>query len=281
METVAKEKPARKPKSKEPKESALTVNTPTEVVQVDHEPAQVSAIANMITTALSSGRSMEEIEKLIKFRNDEIARLAEIEYTSAMAKFKKECPPISKNKLVDQGTSSEGKQRPKYKFAELWHVAEVIGVHLTNNGFTWSWKPHYEGDWIYITCIMAHIGGHKEERTLRGKSDVGAGKNAIQADISTVSYLHRVTLLQASGMATGDQDNDGANHGKGATNEEVAKKKATAKNPPTNEEFNGLLKRLHDTMKKGAVDEERVRSSFDSLNLTEEQREAMEIALKG
>ena len=62
---------------------------------------------------------------------------------------------------------------------------------------------------------MTHKQGHSEETELEAAADSSGGKNMIQAQASTITYLQRYTLLAATGLATKDQLDD---DGRGAEN---------------------------------------------------------------
>ena len=67
-----------------------------------------------------------------------------------------------------------------------------------------------------MTCVLSHKSGHYEETTLSGPPDASGSKNAIQAIGSTLTYLQRYSLVQALGLAAGDDD-DGKAAGLGSS----------------------------------------------------------------
>jgi hypothetical protein len=69
---------------------------------------------------------------------------------------------------------------------------------------------------VKVTCKLTHKQGHSEEVTLEAPLDTSGGKNNIQAMGSSVSYLERYTLLAITGLATKEQDDDGASTGQAA-----------------------------------------------------------------
>mgnify|MGYP000541184124 FL=1 len=74
-----------------------------------------------------------------------------------------------------------------------------------------------------VTCILSHRDGHSEESSLSGPADASGSKNAIQAIGSTLTYLQRYTLVQALGLAAGDDDDGKAGGiGDGAITEQQA-----------------------------------------------------------
>lgn len=253
---ILKDKKPRKKKSQDSNESVTIQKYPT-------VPAQVNAAdpSNMILKALDSGRSMEEIEKLIKFRNDEIARLAEIDFKQSKAKFTGMRDRIVKSNEADFGVNAGGRQGAKYKYENLDDIDQTVKDAAAACGFSWDWKTRYDGDWIYIKCILSHIGGHTESDEMRGKADNTGGKNFIQAESSTNSYLMRYTLKKVLGLSTGREDNDG----KGGAPAKVESKKNSKF------DFKAVMQAV--TAKKITFD-----AAVNTYDLSQEQIEALKIA---
>ena len=111
-----------------------------------------------------------------------------------------------KRKLVD--FPSKG-GRTSYKHAELDDVVQAVGPELSAHGFAWSWKTHQVGRDITVVCKLRHRLGHADTVELTAQPDETGGKNAIQAIISTTTYLQRHTLKQITGVAEAGEDDDG------------------------------------------------------------------------
>lgn len=65
-----------------------------------------------------------------------------------------------------------------------------------------------------ITCVISHRDSHGEENSLSAGADHSGEKNAIQAIGSTPTYLQRITLKVALGLAAAEDD-DGKAAGAG------------------------------------------------------------------
>lgn len=196
----------------------------------------------LIQQVLSTGRGMDQLERLLAIYEKFQADQRQILFTEALASFQADVPPIQKNKLVDQGVNDKGNQRPKYKFAELGTVERAIKPFMKMHGLTKQWAYGFENGECVVTCIVTHIGGHKESTTLKGAPDSSGGKNLIQAKISTNSYLERKTLQGALGIVVEGEDDDGQGGAKHASKGEYA----SILKPPTEKEFNGAMKRVAD-----------------------------------
>lgn len=158
--------------------------------------------AEMIQSVISGGVDPEYLKELLAVQKDWEANEARKAYHVDMAKFKENPPQIEKDKTVKY-------KDVKYHHASLANVVAKITSELSKHGFSASWSTEQNGN-VIVTCCITHRMGHSERTTLQAPSDTSGSKNAIQAIGSTISYLQRYTLLSATGLATSDMDNDGA-----------------------------------------------------------------------
>lgn len=182
-------------------------NQNTSIDQVQHNPVQHSP-DSMIHNALNAGRSMEEIKELIKLRNDEIARLAELEFNNAKRLFQKICPPLIKKSKAEY-KHKDGAGKTEYWFMELDDIIITIKKPLSECGLSYDWDSTEENGQISVTCVLAHVQGHKKSTKLSSPPDVSGGKAPIQAKASTITYLRRYTLTGILGISSGGKDDDG------------------------------------------------------------------------
>lgn len=178
-----------------------------------HENTSVPAVSNgamtpmqMLSTALERGASMDVLEKLMTLQErweDNQARKA---FDEAMAAAKAEIPPIFKNRTVDF-TSQKG--RTHYKHEDLAEIARTVNPILGRHGLSYRFRTSAEVNQpVCVTCIVSHRLGYFEENTLHGPRDESGNKNSIQAIGSTLTYLQRMTLKAALGLAA-TEDDDG------------------------------------------------------------------------
>jgi hypothetical protein len=163
--------------------------------------------ASMMLAALDRGIDPERIEKMLELQERWEANEARKAFASDLAAFKGEAVEIIKRKQVDFQTA---KGRTQYKHAELFDVIEGVGPALSKHGFSWGWDMKQSDRWLEVTCVLRHRLGHCERVTLGGPPDESGGKNAIQAIMSTKTYLERHTLKAACGVAEKGEDDDGA-----------------------------------------------------------------------
>jgi hypothetical protein len=177
---------------------------PSEILEGESTSLVQRAITPMsiLEIAVSQGADIDKLAKLMELQGRWEANEARKAFNAAMSVFKKNPPPIKKNKHVKFGTT-------EYDHATLDNVTDTITAALSAVGISHKWKVAQSPE-IAVTCVLTHEMGHSEETTLKAGADTSGSKNAIQAIGSTVTYLQRYTLLAAVGMATGGDDDGGA-----------------------------------------------------------------------
>jgi hypothetical protein len=164
----------------------------------------VSGPMDMIMQAVNSGASIETLERLMALKQQHDAEVAKKAFTEALSKFQEECPEIRKMKSVE----FNGKKA--YDYAPLPDIERQIKPLMVKHGFTKSWENTYPGNGkTRVTCVLTHIGGHSTRTDMDVEPDKSGGKNAIQADGSSITFARRYTLTGALGISTADQDIDG------------------------------------------------------------------------
>ena len=175
--------------------------------QVSVLPAQseTAAILGMIErVARDPSVNMDKMMQLMAWRKETIADQRRAEFDEAMSGAKAEIPVISKNREVDF-TSQKG--RTHYKYEDLAEIARVVSPILAKHGLSYRFRVTSNvNEPVTVTCIVSHRAGHFEEVTLIGGRDDTGGKNAIQQVASTLTYLQRMTLKAALGLAASDDD---------------------------------------------------------------------------
>ena len=174
-------------------------------------PYQQQAVATLMTPdmmlgiAVQRGDSIEVLTKLMDLKDRYDKSEAIKAYNVAFAAFKAEAVQVIRNKLITDGPL-KGK-----KHAELIDVVSAATGALSKHGLSVSFPVLQDDkDWIKIACRVKHSAGHYEDVSFGGPVDTGPGRNAIQARKSTLSYLERITMLLALGLAEQDADDDGA-----------------------------------------------------------------------
>jgi hypothetical protein len=177
-----------------------------------HLPAAPASVTpmDMLDRALAQGAGIDVLEKLMALQERWEANSARKEFNAALASAKAEMPVITKNRTVDF-TSQKG--RTNYRYEDLAGVVSAVTPVLAKHGLWHRFRTtSLPGEPITVTCIIGHSNGHTEENTLCGPPDLTGNKNSIQAVGSTITYLQRMTLKAALGLAA-SEDDDGQTAG--------------------------------------------------------------------
>lgn len=165
---------------------------------------------DMLNRAVQSGADIAMIEKLMVLHERWDANMARKAFDNAMAAAKAEIPNITKNREVDF-TSPKG--RTHYRYEDLGEIAKVVSPILGRHGLSYRYRTTSNvNEPVTVTCIVSHRDGHFEENTLLAGRDDSGNKNSIQQVGSTLTYLQRMTLKAALGLAVSNDD-DGAKAG--------------------------------------------------------------------
>jgi hypothetical protein len=189
--------------------TALTVEHEEVAPRREIVAAQSTAVTpmDMIDRALVAGADPDTLEKLLALQERWEANQGRKAFDEAMASAKAEIPTIRKNRTVDF-TSSKG--RTHYRHEDLAEIAATVNPILGKYGLSYRFKTtNAPNEPITVTCIITHRQGYFEETTLSGPRDDSGNKNAIQQVGSTLTYLQRMTLKAALGLAAAEDD-DGA-----------------------------------------------------------------------
>lgn len=184
-----------------------------DVVIIDQESSEHASPPTVVTPmalidrAMATGASPDVLEKLLALQERWEAGQARKAFDDAMASAKAELPTIRKNREVDF-TSTKG--RTHYRHEDLAEVARTVTPILGKRGLSYRYRTtSAPNEPITVTCIVSHRFGHFEETTLSAGRDDSGNKNSIQQIGSTLTYLQRMTLKAALGLAASDDD-DGA-----------------------------------------------------------------------
>lgn len=211
MSEVTKEKPQKKK---------------TDVVHLSEESSLVvksQSPDSMIFMALEKGLDITIIERLMQMRNDELKRVARIEYLNAMAKFQSILPNLQKNKKVDYTSKSTG-VTVKYNYQDLGSIIDMIREPLEKCGLFYRWEQSEKDSIVSVACVVSHIAGHEERGIpLTGALDTSGNKSGLHAKASTITYLQRYTLKGILGLASTETDDDGIKGNKKETVSDLPK----------------------------------------------------------
>lgn len=178
------------------------------VVERMEAPAEIPSNAltpmDMVGRAVASGASIEVVEKLMALHERWEATQARKAFDEAMSAAKAEIPVIFKSREVDF-TSAKG--RTHYRYEDLAEIARTVNPILGRHGLSYRFRTSSPANEpVTVTCIVSHRLGYSEENTLSAGRDESGNKNSIQAVGSTLTYLQRMTLKAALGLAASSDD---------------------------------------------------------------------------
>jgi hypothetical protein len=168
-------------------------------------------VMDMIRQAIAEGQPLDVIRELKDLAKELAADEATRAFNAAFAAFKGEVVKVDRTRRVTDGPL-KGRS-----YAELFSFVDAATPALSKHGLSASWAvTRDEKDWIEVTCTLEHALGGKKQVSQGGPPDAGGAKNALQARISTVTYLERATFKAICGLAEQGDDDDG-NGGAGSS----------------------------------------------------------------
>lgn len=170
-----------------------------EIVATHQETSAESLISQAITHKVDVGT----MERLLAMRNQIKAEQAKEAFDRALAKFQAECPPIRKDKAVND---KSGKLR--YKYAPLDTIVAQVKGHLQTNGFSYTTDAVVEEGWVTAVCKVTHELGHSEVSNFKVPVDKDSYMSAPQKFAAALTFAKRYAFCNAFGILTGDEDND-------------------------------------------------------------------------
>lgn len=175
-----------------------------------HELRPVQAgngLSPLVMAAMNGQLDTDKLKQLLEIQKDYERNEAEKAFYLALSEFKKNKLVLERDKLVSFTTQ---KGKTEYRHTTLGAALYEINPLLGNYGLSLGWETNQEGARITVTCVLSHALGFSKSTSLSAAPDESGGKNSIQAVGSTVSYLERYTAFSLLGLASVDQDDDGA-----------------------------------------------------------------------
>lgn len=167
----------------------------------------------LISQAITSGASVEIMEKMFALRERVKAEKAREEFVKALSQFQDDCPVIKKTKQV---LNKDGRS-VRYTFAPLDAIVSQIKKPLKANGLSYRWETTSGDKKMTATCIVTHTLGHSERSSFEVPVDSEGFMTAPQKVASALTFAKRYSLCNALGIATSDDDTDAVDVEKEAT----------------------------------------------------------------
>lgn len=185
------------------------------------------------------------IEKMMDLAERNQANIARQAFFEALANFKAEAPPVTKDKYNNFFNSW---------YTSLGNLLDTYNPVLGKHGLSLSHSPAEQTvDTMTVTCFLTHRLGHREslpmtapiDKAAIGKESGRKSRNAIQDIKSTFTYLRSATAEAILGVAGTEATVNDDGNGSGPetiTDEQVAGIEARIRNK--NIDRNAFLKHM-------------------------------------
>lgn len=173
-------------------------------------PASEVSIATILDKAVQSGMSTESLEKIVTLYERMADRQAEAAFAVAMSQFKSICPPVTKRTENNQFSVTVRGTKQSRRYASLQDIEQTIRAPLGECGLSFRWgDADVSNGVLKLTCIVSHIGGHSKASSVVLPVDSKAGCSDQQKYGIAMTYAQRYSLIQALGLTSCDEDQDG------------------------------------------------------------------------
>lgn len=178
-----------------------TVQTPT----ITAYERQSQSVEDIIMQAVKSGLPVDAMERVLAMRRELKAEYSEEQFNRAMTEFQRNCPVIEKKK-----------KGVKANYAPFEDIVEETKQLMADNGFSYRITATMGDDSVTATCVVTHIDGHKESSEFTAKVDSvknregSSVRTAMQDTAVALSFSKRYAFVNAFGIATKNEDTDGA-----------------------------------------------------------------------
>lgn len=135
---------------------------------------------------------VEAIGMMLEYRRQEEQREAVKAFNRALTQFRRECPPIPRDKEIPR----------RGRYATLEQIQTIVDPLLGRFGLTYTWNSRpgsSEGRVVAITTLR-HEAGHSESSEFEAKEDQNMAVNDTQKGESALSYGRRITLGNILGL---------------------------------------------------------------------------------
>lgn len=163
--------------------------------------------AVLLHEAVVRGASVEQLKELVGLHERIEERQARKAYFDAMAQFQKLCPSIKKTSTAKFATNNGGEMQ--YTFAALDQIARTVNPILTECGLSYTWDSKVETGVITCVCTVRHVLGHHESAQIELPTDSRAPISSQQKVGAALTFARRLSLTQALGLTSTDDDMDG------------------------------------------------------------------------
>lgn len=175
--------------------------------------------AEMMQSMVQKGITAENVAaftELVKLSEHMEDRNAEREFAKAFNALQADMPKVQAKKAVPNRDGSA-----RYKFASFEEIMEQVSPVAQKHGFSISFSMRFAEGRVIQTCILQHIGGHKQSNDFAVRIGSGPpGSNEAQADGAASTYAKRFALCNALNIVI-ETDDDARTEGAPITPEQA------------------------------------------------------------
>lgn len=189
-------------------ETLLAEPVESQAIAVRPAESEATAVLAMIErVARDPTVDIARIEKLLEMRREIMADEARRQFAAALAAMQVELPSTERRGSVR--VEKDGRLIRETPYA-LWEdINEDIKPVLARHGFAMTFRTGKDTGGVFVTGILSHAGGHREETTMFLPIDTTGSKNAVQAIGSSTSYGKRYTASALLNLTSRGEDDDG------------------------------------------------------------------------
>ena len=172
--------------------------------------------ATIIQLAIERNISPESMDKLVALAERIDNRMREQAFSAAMTKFKEACPPVPRRTENTQFKVMRNGVQVFRKYATLEDIEATIRGPLGECGLSYRWGNATVTDGkLTIECIISHAKGHHVSSSTTLPVTSNAGCSEAQKYGAALTYGQRFSLIQALGLTSCEEDDDGNDVGGG------------------------------------------------------------------
>ena len=166
---------------------------------------------NLIAMAIEKNVPLDSLERLLAMRRELKEEQAKEAYFAALAGFQTENPPVPKTHAVmEKKEREDAPDEVRYYFAPIEDVVNSARPFLDRWGFSFRWETVVLEGKVLSTCIATHKDGHSERSTFEVPIDASAHMSIQQKVASARTFSNRYSMMDAFGIVTVGEDDDGA-----------------------------------------------------------------------
>jgi hypothetical protein len=153
---------------------------------------------------------VETLTKLMELSQRMDADNARKAFANAKARFGAMCPPVQRRTENAQFQVTRDGRKVNRMYASLDDIAATIRKPLAECGLSYRWSDAVvEPGKLTLSCVVSHELGHSESSSATLPTESKAGCSEAQKVGAILTYAQRYSLINALGLTSCDEDNDG------------------------------------------------------------------------